>query len=106
MRVLNLHSWEISTTEAGALQRDLATRVVRSRCFSFQPRHVAGVDVSVDRVHGTARAAVVVLSYPALLPVEVQTVGGWSGVAVRARIPLLSGGSADSVCVPGVDSRS
>jgi len=76
MRVLNLHSWEISTTEAGALQRDLATRVVRSRCFSVQPRHVVGVDVSVDRVHGTARAAVVVLSYPALLPVEVQTVEG------------------------------
>ncbi|MBN1856823.1 MAG: deoxyribonuclease V [Dehalococcoidia bacterium] len=76
MRVLNLHSWDISTTEAGILQRDLATRVVRSRCSSFRPLHIAGVDVSVDRLHGTARAAVVVLSYPGMQPVETRTVEG------------------------------
>ncbi len=76
MRVLNLHGWDISTTEASALQRDLATRVVRSRCFSVPPRYIAGVDVSVNRVQDTARAAVVVLSFPALLPVEVRTVDG------------------------------
>ncbi|MBN1152825.1 MAG: deoxyribonuclease V [Dehalococcoidia bacterium] len=73
MRVLKLHDWNISTAEAGRLQRDLAPSVVRSRCV-FQPlRYVAGVDVSVDRINAIGRAAVVVLSYPELKPVEVKS---------------------------------
>jgi deoxyribonuclease V len=76
MRVLDLHGWDIGTTEAGILQRDLATRVVRSRCLSASPRYVAGADLSVDRVRGRGRAAVVVLSYPDLQTVEVRTAAG------------------------------
>ena len=76
MRVLKLHEWNISTTEAGRLQRDLAPLVVRSRCLFDPPRYVAGVDVGVDRVRGFGRAAVVVLSFPQLEVVEVQTLEG------------------------------
>lgn len=76
MRVLDLHSWSVGTTEARSLQRDLATRVVRSRCLSGDPRYVAGVDLSVDRVRGRGRAAVVVISYPGLQTVEVQIAEG------------------------------
>jgi len=76
MRVLKLHEWDVSTTEARQLQRDLAASVVRSRCLFHSPRYVAGVDVSVDRIRGWGRAAVVVLSFPSLTVVEVQTADG------------------------------
>ena len=76
MRVLNLHEWNVSSTEAGRLQRDLAASVVRSRCLFQPPRYVAGIDLSVDRIRGRGRAAVVVLSFPGLEPVEVRTVEG------------------------------
>jgi deoxyribonuclease V len=76
MRVLNLHEWNVSSTEAGRLQRDLAGLVVRSRCLFQPPRYVAGIDLSVDRASGLGRAAVVVLSFPRLELVEVRTVEG------------------------------
>ena len=76
MRVLKLHEWDVSTAEARQLQRDLATSVVRSRCLLQPPRYVAGVDVSIDRVRGSGRAAVVVLSFPSLTSVEVRTAEG------------------------------
>jgi len=76
MRVLDLHSWDVSTSEAGDLQRDLATRVVRSRCLHSTPRYIAGTDMSVDRIRGTARAAAVVIEYPSLELVEVRTAAG------------------------------
>lgn len=76
MRVLKLHEWDISTTEAGRLQRDLAASVVRSRSSFSPPRYVAGVDVGVDRVRKTGRAAVVVLTFPQLAPVEVRIFEG------------------------------
>jgi len=76
MRALRLHEWNVSSTEAGQLQRDLAALVVRSRCLVQTPRYVAGIDVSVDRVRGLGRAAVVVLSFPKLETVEVRTFVG------------------------------
>jgi deoxyribonuclease V len=76
MRVLKLHEWDVSTSEARQLQRGLATSVVRSRCLVLPPRYIAGVDVSIDRVRRRGRAAVVVLSFPALTPVEVQITEG------------------------------
>jgi len=76
MHVLKLHGWDISTTEAGQLQRDLAGKVVRSRCLFPPPRRVAGVDVGINRVHGRGTAAVVVLSFPQLQVVEVRTAEG------------------------------
>ena len=76
MRVLALHSWDIGITEARSLQSDLATRVARSLCFSGNPRYIAGADLSVDRVRGRGRAAVVVLSYPELELAEVRIAEG------------------------------
>ncbi len=76
MRVSSLHAWNVSTREAGTIQRDLAGAVVRSRCLFQPPRYVGGVDMSVDRIHGLGRAAVVVLSFPQLELVEVRTAEG------------------------------
>jgi deoxyribonuclease V len=61
------HSWDVSTAEAKAIQLSLRDKI------SFEPDFdevstVAGVDVGM--AGDMARAAVVVLSYPSLEPVE------------------------------------
>jgi len=75
MKVKNLHGWQMSTNQAFELQLRLASQVSRNSEIT-SPRFIAGVDVSVDRVHGVATGAVVVLSYPQLRVVETQVVEG------------------------------
>lgn len=67
MNTVAPHPWKVSTAEARDIQLDLRDRV------SFQPdfgevRTVAGVDVGM--AGDVAKAAVVVLDYPSLAPVE------------------------------------
>ncbi|MGQ9466544.1 MAG: deoxyribonuclease V [Anaerolineae bacterium] len=64
------HPWDVSPAEARVLQDRLRAQVVVAPLAS-PPRFVAGVDVSIqDEV---ARAAVVLLSFPDLSPVEAST---------------------------------
>jgi len=70
MDLLDLHPWDVSPKEAIAIQRELASRVVR-RGRPAGVRRIAGVDCSVDRSRGRAAGAVVVLSYPELDVVEL-----------------------------------
>jgi deoxyribonuclease V len=63
------HAWDLSPTEAVALQQELRREVIADRPIPLDEiRLVAGVDVSVkDEV---SRAAIVVLTYPGFEPVE------------------------------------
>jgi len=75
MRVSPLHSWDLEPAAAMRLQTELRQRLVLA--WDGRPvDSVAGVDVSLptDR----ARAAIVVLSFPTLQPLE----------AVTAEVPL------------------
>jgi deoxyribonuclease V len=67
MKIRQLHDWDLSPAEAIRFQEALRKQVVRENHLG-DVRTVAGVDVSVrgDR----ARAAVVVLSFPELAPLE------------------------------------
>jgi deoxyribonuclease V len=65
-----LHRWDLAPKEAIRLQRELVDRLT----LSWDGREVstvAGIDVSVKA--GRARAAIVVLSYPDLEPIEAVT---------------------------------
>jgi deoxyribonuclease V len=64
------HPWDVSPGEAREIQQQLRERVL-VQPYSAQPERVAGVDVSVKR--GLARAAVVLLSYPDLIPLQAAT---------------------------------
>jgi len=75
MRVNHLHGWDLTTARARELQLELASRVSKTNEID-SARFIAGVDISVDWVWGTARGAVVVLSYPELEPVETRVVEG------------------------------
>jgi deoxyribonuclease V len=68
-----LHSWDLSPSQAIALQKELARDIIASGEVN-SVRLVGGADISVLRGSRTARAAIVVLSYPELEIVEVETV--------------------------------
>lgn len=64
------HPWDVSPTEARALQERLREQV-QIAPLPAPPRVVGGVDVGIqDEV---ARAAVVLLSFPDLTPIEAST---------------------------------
>ena len=75
MKVARLHSWQVSPAEALDIQRRLAGQVSGDGEVTT-PRFIAGVDISAGKTRGTARGAVVVLSYPELRLVEMKTVQG------------------------------
>src|SRR5215467_7994539 len=60
-----LHDWNLKPDAAIALQRQLALRIIREDQLD-EVHHIAGVDMAINEENGMARAAVVLLSYPAL----------------------------------------
>ena len=67
MKVVRLHEWNVSPSEAMEIQQQLRDRVSTERDLG-QVNTVAGVDVSFKG--DVARAAVVILSYPELAPLD------------------------------------
>jgi len=63
------HRWDLTPKEAMALQEKLRARVVHEDRLG-PVRHVCGVDVGFEAGGTITRAAVAVLSFPALEPVE------------------------------------
>jgi deoxyribonuclease V len=64
-----LHEWNLEPSEAIALQRELAQRIVVEDHVG-EVRYVAGVDMAINEENDMARAAVVVLTFPGLEIVE------------------------------------
>lgn len=75
MKVRSLHDWQLSTSEAIELQRQLSAKISQNS-FVTIPRFIAGVDISVDKTENLATGTVVVLSYPELEVVETSAVKG------------------------------
>jgi len=72
VEIKRLHGWQININEAKQIQLELAAQVSQQN-NSIKPKFIAGVDISAEHAQKTARAAVVVLSYPELRPCEIQT---------------------------------
>jgi deoxyribonuclease V len=70
LKITPLHPWDVSPAEAMAIQQRLRDKVSQESDFA-QVRTVAGVDVSVK--DDIAKAAVVVLDYPDLTPIDQST---------------------------------
>ncbi len=64
-----LHNWDLTPQEAIELQKELAQRIMLEDHIG-EVQHVAGVDMAINEEHGTAQAAVVLLSYPQLEIIE------------------------------------
>ncbi len=63
-------NWTFSSEEASSLQQELATHVERTTQLN-QVRYIAGVDVHIHNEVG--RAAIVVLDFATLKPIDVGT---------------------------------
>ena len=72
MRVKKLHDWDVDYARARRLQEELAARV-ELRPLPSNIRLVAGADLAFSRGLGRFFAAIVVLAFPDLEPVEVVT---------------------------------
>lgn len=79
-----LHSWNLTPREAVVLQQRLKARVVAEDRLPAV-RHVAGTDVGFERGGRTTRAAVVVLAFPGLEPVD------WAIARRPTRFPYVPG---------------
>ncbi|MDE3088166.1 MAG: deoxyribonuclease V [Chloroflexota bacterium] len=85
LKIPPTHRWDVTPREAIRLQRDLAARVIEEGPAG-QVRFVAGVDVGFEGADNqTARAAVVVLSFPELEPVD------YAVARARVRFPYIPG---------------
>lgn len=69
LRPAHDHPWDLSPAEARALQAELAGRIVTTDRFG-DIRRVAGVDIGFEDGGRTTRAAVAVLDFPGLSPVD------------------------------------
>jgi len=85
MNVPHLHDWSMNYREAVALQRELAGRVLLDDALPSPLRTVAGVDVSYEKHGDLFFAAVVILSFPELEPVEEAFAAG------RVTFPYIPG---------------
>ena len=65
----SLHSWNLTPAEAIALQQRLRGRITLADRYGTI-RRVAGVDVGFEGDGAITRAAIVVLSFPGLLPLD------------------------------------
>ncbi|MES9969139.1 MAG: deoxyribonuclease V [Candidatus Thiodiazotropha sp.] len=65
------HQWNLTPREAIALQVQLRQQVIEQDCY-HRLRRVAGVDVGFEQQGSITRAAIVVLSYPELQPLEAS----------------------------------
>lgn len=72
MTLKALHSWDLTPAQAISLQKELAGDVITSGEVN-SVRFIGGADISVPMGSRTARAAIVVLNYPELEIVEVET---------------------------------
>ncbi|MCG8460553.1 MAG: hypothetical protein MI919_30095, partial [Holophagales bacterium] len=70
MKIRALHPWDVDFVEAVEIQKRMAGKLVERPLDLDQIRTVAGVDISLDRGSTTVHAAVVVLDFATLSPVE------------------------------------
>ena len=84
MKALELHPWQVSSSQAQAIQRELAGRVLTQK-LEEQPQFIAGVDISPGDEVGMTRGAVVVLTFPDLEVAEVRV------AEVNSNFPYIPG---------------
>jgi deoxyribonuclease V len=72
VKIQQLHSWQMSIAQAKQIQSELANQVLR-KSTTIKSSFIAGVDISAPDSRGFARAAAVILNYPQLEVIEVET---------------------------------
>jgi deoxyribonuclease V len=69
MKIHRFHTWDVTPKEAIQVQKQLSAKVITQGCMP-SPKLVAGADAAFDLEAKQVIAAVVVLTFPSLEPVE------------------------------------
>lgn len=86
MKTDRIHRWDVTYQEAVALQEELRERLILTEdALREPPRWVAGADVSYERRSDLFHAAVILLRYADLTPIEEAT------VSARVLFPYIPG---------------
>ncbi len=75
MKITKLHCWQGNISKLKEIQKQLALKVLRDGEV-ISPKYIAGVDIALIRASSIANAAVVVVNFPGLQPVEIKTTQG------------------------------
>lgn len=78
------HSWDVSPKEAIAIQQQLRRFIRTDKCCP-EPATVAGIDVGFEDEGRVTRAAVAVLEFPSLHPLETAI------AKIETRFPYIPG---------------
>jgi deoxyribonuclease V len=84
MKAIALHSWQVTTHEAIAIQKRLRAQVITEDTLG-EVRYIAGADIATSKDSPKAYAGVVVLSYPALEVMEER------GLEAEVTFPYVPG---------------
>ena len=84
MKPVRFHSWNVDPIEAEAIQNNLRQKVL-TLTIKNDIKYVGGTAVSIDAVNNMIHAALVVLGYPGLEPVEQY------GVSQEMRFEYMPG---------------
>ena len=66
MQIKQRHNWDLTTSEAKAIQEELQTEVITEDKLKEPVKYVAGVDMGFEADGTISRAAIAVLSFPDL----------------------------------------
>jgi deoxyribonuclease V len=75
MEFFPAHDWKVDSCQARDLQSRLSRSVIRYGS-KLAPHTIAGIDVSITRFSKIGRAAVVVLNWPSLEPIDLSMAEG------------------------------
>jgi len=107
MKINQLHDWQVSIEQAKQIQKDLSSQISRKNEVTNH-RFIAGADISAPDSNNIALAAVVILEYPTLEVVEVQTARGEikfpyvPGFLSFREVPLLVSAFEKLTIIPGI----
>jgi len=99
MEIKKLHSWNLSYSQAIALQKQLSEKVQLTRLKS-KPKTIAGIDCAFSRDKKRIIACVVVLNLPDFEPIETTTA---SQKVTFPYIPGLLSFREAPVCIAAVE---
>lgn len=75
MKPQDLHPWHVPVEQAMGIQEELAEEVALENDFD-DVEYVAGADIAVDKARGMGFAAVVLYTFPSLVPQETAVAKG------------------------------
>ena len=84
MKYTNLHSWDVSPSEAIQIQKGLTQKILPEKSFDKLSK-IAGVDISFSREKNEATSGAIIFSFPSLSIIEKRV------ITTKVKFPYIPG---------------